>query len=92
MIGALYGFRKALSPTELPDYRGVFTRRYYVSSHTIKPRRLARLLFLSVFSLLLGLLGELAIEAIDTTVLLDKALLTGVEGVAVGAGINLDFL
>ena len=34
MIGAFYGFRKALSPTELPDYRGVFTRRYYVSSQT----------------------------------------------------------
>ncbi len=47
---------------------------------------------LNVYSLLFGLLGELAVEAINTTVLLDKALLTGVEGVAVGAGINLDFL
>lgn len=31
------------------------------------------------------------VEAIDTTVLLDETLFAGVEGVAVGAGVNLDF-
>jgi len=34
MIGAFYGLRKSLSPTELPDFRGAFTRRYYVSPQT----------------------------------------------------------
>ena len=36
-------------------------------------------------------LGELLVEAIDTAVLGDETLLAGVEGVAVAAGINLDF-
>ena len=47
---------------------------------------------LSLTRLLLRLgLGELLIEAIDAAVVGDEALLTGVERVAIRAGINLDF-
>ena len=37
-------------------------------------------------------LGELLVEAIDAAVLSDEALLASVEGVAIAAGIDLDFL
>ena len=36
--------------------------------------------------------GELLVEAIDASVAGDEALLAGVEGMAVGAGIDFDFL
>ena len=36
--------------------------------------------------------GNFSVEAIDTAVLLDEALLAGVEGVAIRAGINLDLV
>lgn len=49
--------------------------------------------FLTIFGLFAVVLGfrELLVEAIDTTVGLNEALLTGVERVAIRAGINLDF-
>ena len=36
-------------------------------------------------------LGELLVEAVDTSVLSDETLLASVEGVAIAAGVNLDF-
>ena len=46
----------------------------------------------SIRVLLLSLgLGELLIEAIDTSVLGNETLLAGVEGVAIAAGVDLDF-
>ncbi len=36
--------------------------------------------------------GKFLVEAIDTAVLLDETLFSGIERVAVGASINLDFL
>ena len=36
--------------------------------------------------------GELLVEAVDASILGDEALLAGVEGMAVGAGVDLDFV
>lgn len=36
-------------------------------------------------------LGELLVEAVDTSVLGNETLLAGVEGVAIAAGVDLDF-
>ncbi len=38
-----------------------------------------------------GFFGELLVETVDTAVRSDEALLASVEGVAIAAGINLDF-